>query len=345
MTIHGGDIYTYMEKTGELPLDFSANINPMGLPKSVKSALIKSLDTYTAYPDIHCRALTKAVSELEQVNGEQLVFGNGAADIIFKLVYSRRPKKALVLAPTFHEYQAALEAAGCEIFYHDLAEQEGFELSRTILPALADMDMVFICNPNNPTGTVASNQLLREIAKGCQQERAVLVIDECFMDFVEREDSFKPFLGEFPNVVILRAFTKIFAMAGLRLGYCISENPALLAGIQAAGQPWSVSAPAQVAGVAAAGDRAYITHSLKAIAKERQYLRAELNALGFKVYESAANYIFFRGKPGLCEQLLKKGILIRSCSNYRGLNEEYYRIAVKSHEDNMVLIGELRNVQ
>lgn len=345
MNVHGGDIYTYMSKTGIVPLDYSANINPLGLPEPVKRVLADNIDSFSPYPDIHCRRLARAMSEFEKVDESFLLFGNGAADIIFKTVYALKPKSALLLAPTFAEYEIALANTNCRINYHHLYEKDEFALTEDIIGKIKGVDIVFICNPNNPTGMVTPKELIYKIAEKCTSENAYLVLDECFMDFVEgsQKYSFKEFIGRFDNVLILKAFTKIFSMAGLRLGYCISSNKGLLESINKAGQPWSVSTPAQLAGIAACGEKEHVKKTVHMIRKEREFLYGELKAAGLKPYESYANYILIKGERDLYDRLLKEHIIIRRCSNYIGLDDSFFRIAVKMRKDNEKLIGAIKN--
>lgn len=345
MSIHGGDIYPFIQK-GIVPLDFSANINPLGMPKGVKKLLIEKINSFSNYPDINCNELKDSVSIFENVLRDYILFGNGAADLIFKLVFAIKPKKALLLSPTFSEYEMALKNVDCEINHYPLSPLNDFKLETSILEKISENSIVFICNPNNPTGMVIEKSLVLEIAKKCLLKNSILVIDECFMDFVSDNEkySFKEHISEFNNVIILKAFTKFFALAGLRLGYCICSNKILLENINSQGQPWSVSSPAQIAGVYALKEKDYIKNSVSLISKERQYLENQLIKLGFKVFKSYTNFILFKTKQtDIYQLLLANGILIRKCENFSGLDKTYFRIAVKNHSDNKKLIGAIKN--
>lgn len=227
-----------------------------------------------------------------------------------------------------------------------MKEEQDFTLTEKFLSCIRpETDLVFLCNPNNPTGQLIDRKLLERILVHCAACGTMLVVDECFRDFLDNpeENSMKLWVDSFPNLMILRAFTKHYAMAGLRLGYCLCANPPLLERMNQCGQPWSVSVPAQVAGVAALKDTEYLQKSLALIREERTYLKEELQKLDIRVIGSHANYLFFRlpDSKDLKDVLEQDGILIRSCANYPGLNEDYYRIAVKKHEHNQKLIEAL----
>ena len=345
--VHGGDIYSARERIQGTILDFSANINPLGLPDSVKSALMERLDDFALYPDPLCRELVQKIAESEQIAPEHILCANGAAELIFRLVQAIRPRCALVVAPTFAEYEQALNGCSCRIEYHLLKQEQDFVLDDSVLEKIhPHTGIVFLCNPNNPTGQLVDQKLLERILVRCSSCGALLVVDECFRDFLEDCDgnSMKGWVEKFPNLLILRAFTKHFAMAGLRLGYCLCANPPLLERMAGLGQPWGVSVPAQIAGVAALSDTDYLRRTRELIAQERDYLKQQLGKLPVRVIGSQANYIFFHApedserENSLAAALEQDGILIRSCDNYYGMPKGYYRIAVRSHADNQKLV-------
>lgn len=344
--MHGGDIYSFIRETGKAPLDFSENTNPYGLPERVKQAIKNEVNKFNMYPDPHCVELTKHVAKYYSVPEDCLLFGNGAADIIFKIAYAMQPKSALILAPTFSEYELSLKNIGTEIHHFHLDEQEEFRITEAILEVIPGHDIVYICNPNNPTGRVCPRDLMKQIANACKAVGAILVVDECFMDFVTDMEQYSMLeeVAQYDNVILLKAFTKIFAMAGLRLGFCVTSNEELLTRINEAGQPWSVSTVAQVAGVACCEEEEYVQHMRIQLPIERKFLSENLQKLGMKVYHSDANYLLFHSKIELAEPLRKSGIMLRSCGNYRGLNQEYYRVAVKKHEENQELIMRMKQI-
>ena len=251
---HGGDWAGYRAKFGHDALDFSANVSPLGLPEGVALAIVNALPTADRYPDPLCRELRQKLSASENVHENQILCGNGAADLIFRLVLAKKPHRALLPAPTFAEYASALKTVGCEVEYFFLKEENDFEITEELLSALHEtIDMVFLCQPNNPTGQIVTSDFLEKLLKKCRECHATPVIDECFLDFLPEHESrtAKRFLAQFPELVILKAFTKLYAMAGVRLGYVLSGDEKLLENMREAGQPWAVSSLAQAAGVAA----------------------------------------------------------------------------------------------
>lgn len=348
---HGGDIYSQKTTAAGKPfVDFSANINPLGLPKGVKKAIIQSLKDCVNYPDAFCRELAEATGNFLQVNKDYLFFGNGAADVLFRLALALKPRKALLLAPTFADYEKALCSVDCKVNYYKLPPEFGFTVQENILKAIkTTTDMVVICNPNNPTGAICEEALLLKILERCQAVGATLLIDECFMDFVPGEVaySFRTKLEEYPNLVILKAFTKTFAIPGVRLGYCMTANTELLGRLHEVGQDWNVSIMAQEAGKAAVRETKYLAKSFAYVQKQRLMMIEKLKELpGFTVYNSLANYIFFHvAEPkDLVEQLKEQGFLIRSCANYHNLGSGYYRIAVNTKRENKALLKALYKI-
>lgn len=332
---HGGDTFDL-----DILYDFSANLNPLGMPQSVKNALENSVSAWEKYPDPYCRRLVKKLSEHENFPAENIVCGNGAADLIYRIVQAVKPKKAVVCAPSFGEYTKALEQCGCEILAYPLSEEKGFALDSDINAFLdKSVDMLILCTPNNPTGQTVESGLLRDICRKCEEENIIFLCDECFIDFAVNVTGAERYMNK--NIVILKAFTKIYAMAGLRLGYALFGDGAFAEKVRGTGQFWSVSAPAQTAGEAALDEKEYITKAAELIKNEREYLSENLLRLGFKVYPSEANFILFYSGLPIDEMLLRENILIRNCENFSGLSRGFFRIAVRSHEENTTLIAAL----
>lgn len=338
--VHGGDIYRHPGV-----LDFSANINPLGTPDNVIQAAAKSLEQICHYPDAQQTKLKEALAEYEQVPEEWLICGNGAAELIFALVQALHPKKALLPAPTFAEYEQALRGIGCEITYEVLRRDRGFVPEESILEKITEeLDLLFLCNPNNPTGVLAGPDLIKKICLKCKEMGTWLVIDECFLDFVKEPElhTMKKMLWEYDRLFILKAFTKRYAMAGLRLGYGITSSEKLQNRMEEGVQPWNVSTPAQEAGIAALKEEEYVQRARALIFQEKDFLMTELRNFGYTVCDSQANYIFFHGEENLKEKLMKENIMIRDCSNYPGLKKGDFRIAVRTHEENCRLVEGIR---
>lgn len=344
--VHGGDWMGYRERFGRDALDFSANVSPLGLPEGVAQAIREALAEADRYPDPLCRTLRAALSRAEGVPPEQIRCGNGAADLIFRLVWAAKPRRALVTAPTFAEYAAALDTAGCEVKRFFLGEAEDFAVTDALVDAVDEStDMVFLCQPNNPTGQLASPGLVEKLLRRCEACGAILAVDECFLDFLPDADRWtaKPLL-ESGSLVIFKAFTKLYGMAGVRLGYCLCGDEALLEKMQAAGQPWAVSSLAQAAGIAALKETAYVDEVRALIAQQRPAMTAGMRALGLRVIDGRANYLLFRAPADLNERLRPLGTQVRSCANYPGLGPEWYRTAVRTAPENARLLEIMREV-
>ena len=345
--VHGGDWAGFVARYGQAPLDFSVNISPLGMPEGVRRAIAGAVTDADRYPDPLCRNLRVKLAEKEGVLVEWVLCGSGAADLIFRAVLARRPRRALLPAPAFAEYEAALQTAGCQITYYGLREESDFAFDGGILQVIQPgMDMAFLCQPNNPTGRTIPRPLLLEILARCKKTGALLVMDECFLDFLDDPAAFTlaGALDEHPNLLILRSFTKLYAMAGARLGYCLSSDPLLLNAMVSAGPPWAVSSLAQAAGLAALEEMDYVRQVRAFIRAERAWLTAGLKRLGPRVIPGEANFMLFWCGAPLSAPLGKKGILLRECGNYRGLDSAWYRAAVRGHEDNVLLIQAIQEV-
>lgn len=344
--IHGGDWAGYEEQYHRPFLDFSANISPLGVPEGVRRAIAEAAQTADRYPDPLCRALCAAIAERKQVPAGFVLCGNGAAELIFRAVLAHRPHRALLPAPAFAEYEAALQTVDCVPERYYLTPENGFALDKGFLHRIVPgVDLVFLCEPNNPTGRTTSRELLLRIAARCREVGALLVLDECFNDFLD-EPAAHSLVNELQtnrNLLILKAFTKIYAMAGVRLGYCLCGDTGLLEAMRAAGQPWAVSGLAQAAGLAALQETAYVRQVQNLIRTERPRLAAGLEHLGLTVVPGEANYLLFQSEVPL-DTLKQRGILLRGCGNYPGLDDTWYRTAVRTREENAVLLAALREV-
>ncbi len=339
---HGGDIYSNRNL-----IDYSANINFMGMPDSVREAAKKAVDFSEHYPDVQCRELRTAIGERENIPAEQIFCGNGAADVIFSLVLAKMPKNALLPIPSFFEYQQALGSVRCRITTYGMEEKNGFTLTEDILSRITPQtDMLFLCNPNNPTGEVVDPDLMKKILQKCKRTGTLLVVDECFNEFLDQPEKYTmmPFVERSEQLFVIKAFTKMYAVPGLRIGYGICCNGALLDKMERVSQPWSVSVPAQAAGAAAAKEKDFAERSRREILKQKKKMLDAMCDMGYQVYGSKANYIFFEGEHHLLEQMKARGFLIRDCSNYQGLHLGFYRTAVRSEAENAAFLQALKEI-
>lgn len=413
--VHGGDVYRRA-----VDLDYSVNINPLGMPPRACQAAKHGVDQSTAYPDWKVEKLRDAVvSFLNQKFGavvssagtnadicvpsdgmradataavapEWISFGNGAADLIYRLMQVLRPQQVVVAAPAFAEYSVAAERVGAQLVPVYLSEADDFSFTPAVEAAFIQAierapsgSAVFLCNPNNPDGNVIRAEVLQRIAAVCEAHHSWLLVDECFLPFLRSEIHYSmvPSLRAFEHLVILRAFTKIYGMPGLRLGYMLTAAQALTDAVRATMTPWEINLPAQLAGVAALEETEFVEKTRALIRAERAFLVQTLPTLPYveKVYVpvSDANFILFRtaltqpdcpdgrvrnselkseSDPCVSENrtvytshsvdlkalLLDRGVLIRACGNYEGLDARYYRICVRTHEENLELIQRWR---
>ena len=340
---HGGDIYTYKDM-----LDFSVNINPLGTPERVIAAAKRGVECAAVYPDSRCRKLRGKLAGKQGIGEDSYIFGNGAAEIIYTLVLAEKPKRALIPVPAFSEYEQALKSVGCEIIYYYTKENNCYCIDDNFLSELEeDIDIIFLCSPVNPSGHMIDKELLQQAADICEKSGIRMVLDECFTEFLDAPEKYSMIdeSKKYRQLFILRAFTKIYAMPGLRLGYGISSDQNLLERMEQMRQPWSVSVPAQEAGTAALDEEEYVGKARQVITAERNYLEAELKGMGIKFISSDVNFILLYTEINLFSEMKKRSILIRNCENYRGLGEGWYRIAVRMHEDNLCLINALKDIR
>ncbi|MBE6024095.1 MAG: aminotransferase class I/II-fold pyridoxal phosphate-dependent enzyme [Cellulosilyticum sp.] len=340
--MHGGDIYR-----NEVDLDFSVNINPLGMPKNVKKALHEAVNLCEAYPDIKVEELKKAIGTMIGCNPNSILCGNGASELFLAITKAIRPKKALLPVPSFLGYEKALLAVCKNIQYYYMREETHFALEEDIMEQLTkEIDILFLAQPNNPVGNMISPALLRNICRKCKENNIVVIIDECFIELTEYEgETGLELIKDYSNVIVVRAFTKSFAMPGVRLGYLICNHKGLYQCIENQLPEWNISILAQMAGVVATKEIQYLRKSIELIKVEREYLMRELRDLGIQAYTSETNFILLQTEFSIAKKLLKHKILIRDCCNFKGLHKGYYRIAVKQHEKNKILIELLKIIK
>lgn len=331
---HGGDVYR-----NPIEYDFSINVNPLGMPLASIQAAHEGIVLTGRYPDYRAEQLCRAIAKAQNIPADRIIPGNGAAELLYALGQTI-PGKALAIAPTFTGYAEAVAAGGGEMSYAG-NEQE-------LIEKLDDsIRLVFLCNPNNPTGTLFTReQILRVLAKA-EAMQAYVCVDECFLPFLEEEASYSmlPYLAKHPRLLVLRAFTKIYCMAGLRLGYLACGDTELQSRIRAKLQPWNTSIPAQMAGIAALSDTEYLAKTRENLQAERAYLVPRLRELVAEVYDGYGNFLLFHDEPDLKERMLEVGVLIRACGDFEGLDDTYFRIGIRSHSENQEFIRRLAHVK
>lgn len=244
--LHGGNIWAL----GRPVLDFSASLNPIGMPDAVAEAARRAVAESTAYPDPACTQLRRAISERDGVPAGQIFCGNGAADLLVRLALALRPRKAMVTAPTFGEYERALSVVGCRVLHHYLKAEKHFDVGRDLLRTVRpDLDFLILCNPNNPTGRAIEPEALQRMADFCERHRIWLMVDESFLPLTDASaiQEGGPMLASHPHLILLRSMTKTYSMPGLRLGYLLASDQGLLKQLERCGQPWSERCPGRAA--------------------------------------------------------------------------------------------------
>ena len=351
---HGGNGRLLAQAMGidsENWIDFSANINPLGISNNLKSVLKDSIDRLTEYPDLNNHQEKKLIKDYHRKNDLNVLLSNGAVGIFYELAKILHPKNLLILSPTFMEYEKAFRQVGSEINYFKLSPSTfTLEVDQLLLSCteLISGDVVLLCNPNNPTGTVITVEELSKIASHLLERDIILIIDEAFVDFMETEDkySFVQSLSLFQNTIVVRSLTKFYAIPGLRLGYAISAHNSLDL-IEEQRAPWTINQLALQAIPAILTDSDYQKKTKIWLGVEKNFLYDSLKMFKeLKVLKPTVNYIFFKyeGNKNLQKELWKHKIFIRSCSNYVNLNKEYYRIAIRSRTENEKLLDALKKI-
>ena len=385
MDFHGGNIYKiFREKNIEEILDYSSNINPYGIPDSLKKRITENLEILERYPDPDYIELRQKLAQLNKVDISNIILGNGAIEIIFLFMEVINPKKILIVSPTFGEYERAVKATErvegssilgdsnkkkddeksfgkqkIEIEYFELKESDDFKLNIHNLKNELEKkyDLLIICNPNNPTGKFLKLSETEEILKECNKYNTKLFIDEAFIDFLEDgiKESIINTKENKQNLFVTRAFTKFFAIPGLRLGYGVYFDKNLEKGISEKKEPWSVNNIAEMAGLTVLDDTEYIEKTLKWITKEKIYMYEKLNEInGMKAYKTEINFITVKIEDKLFskelnvkilrEKMLEYSILIRDASNFKFLDERFFRLAIKNRENNDRVIEVLKEI-
>ena len=339
---HGGDIYRHKVK-----IDFSVNLNPLGTPEAVKSAVTRALERAAHYPDPWQEEVRRILADSLGILQENVIAGSGASELLLAAVRAASAKKALLFEPCFSGYGHALRAAGCETAIRLTAAENSFAVREPDLRALEKgIDLVLVCDPSSPSGAMMEEDVLRTLLEQAKKQQATVILDESFYllaDRPVRTDSTSLIL-EYENLIVIRSLTKVLALPGIRMGYAIGAKPQME---QLKNQlpEWNLSVAAEEgikAGMQVITDTDFIEKSREMIQAERAYLTEALKGLGIPVFESHAPFLLCAGPEGLYEALLKKEILIRDCSSYRGLGSGFFRIGIRSHEENETLIEAIR---
>lgn len=348
MHIHGGNIYkasqTYGIKIEDI-LDYSANINPFGLPEGLRDLLISGFDNLVNYPDPEYTGLKKEISRYLNVDEDRIIPGNGASEVIYLLFEVMRFKRILIPAPSFSEYTQAALAAGVETDFFQLKESNSFKLpvDELLDKVRSGYDALLLCNPNNPTSTLLSREELYKILRFASSMGINVIIDEAFIELTEggNKNSMVEALDEFNNLFIIRAFTKLFAIPGLRLGYGLGDIELLKAMWQRK-MPWSINSLACSAAMLLNNCGDYLDKTARWFVEEKDRFYKELRTIkGLKVFEPQTNFILIKitlaslNVRELKEKMAQMGILIRDASNFAFLNDKFFRIAIKDRESNI----------
>ncbi|MBO4458907.1 MAG: aminotransferase class I/II-fold pyridoxal phosphate-dependent enzyme [Butyrivibrio sp.] len=354
---HGG-IY---DKSYNIKYDFSVNVNPLGMPERVKNVLVENISLLEKYPNSEdCPFLTK-ISSKYNIPEDCFFIGNGASEVITLISQAILPRTAIVPVPTFSGYRKALSSRNCYVKEYELRSEDNFMLTEDFLTDVKrerEADAIFLCNPNNPTGTLISREFIKKLADFCEDFGIYLVIDECFMGFVsnEKNASALSLVKDHPHLVVINALTKLYCLPGIRLGYCACSNKRIISDLNALKPEWNVSSYAMLAGETALSEDEYVKNSIDLISAEREFLTKELLDMGFTVFDSEANFLLTRlplsilNSPSAiteCNSFVDRlakdsGILIRNCDNFSGLDSSYFRIAVRNHSENAELLHALK---
>lgn len=328
-------------------IDFSVNINPFGPPKKLKEVWDELFIDAIDYPDPYGKVLVSAICQCHHLHEEMVMIGNGAAELIYLLGQLFSYQRVMIVEPAFSEYRKACEAFGCEVSSFVLSDREQWEIDISkIESALKEADVLFFCHPNNPTGKVYPKEQLVSLLEMAKKYETYVVIDEAFADFCSSPVSIIPDIRRFPHLIVLRSMTKMYAIAGLRLGYLIA-HPKIVSLLKAKQPHWSVNALAIKAGLICLQDEEHVKETRERIDQERKRMMDWLQRFGFRCSNSAVNFFLVQdtglvSMNSLISYLLKRGLVVRHTSNFRGLDGRYIRVAVRKKEENNLLLAALK---
>lgn len=350
MDLHGGNIYRLKrEGKGEL-LDYSSNINPLGVPESFKRAIIENFDILEKYPDPDYVELRENIGRYNKVDVKNIIAGNGATEILFLYMKAMKPKKTLIISPSFAEYKRALDSVESEIIHYPLLEENNYNLDiESFLKEVPKCDLVVICNPNNPTGSFISLENIKKINDALSEKGIKLFIDEAFIEFIRGWEDMTSVLLEDKNIFVMRALTKFFAVPGVRLGYGITYDEEIMKKMEKYKEPWSVNSFADIAGKIMLWDKEYIEATENWIEEEKKWFYEESCKIeNIKTFKTNVNFILVKllkkNSSVVRDEMIEKGVVVRDASNFMFLNEQYIRLAIKNRENNIKVLQALKKV-
>ncbi|WP_070000483.1 pyridoxal phosphate-dependent aminotransferase [Cellulosilyticum sp. I15G10I2] len=356
--LHGGDLDAVSIKHNidrNSIWDFSGNINPLGISPKTREALKENIDLIATYPDRNYTKLKEVISTYAQVDSNHIIVGNGSTELIAMTIKCIKPQKALVLGPTYSEYEREINLLGGLCDYYPLQESNDFRLDTEdfIASLSVDYDLLIICNPNNPTGTGISADHLKRILEITQKLHIFTMIDETYVEFCDDPGVYSavPLTLIFDHLLVLRGISKFFAAPGLRFGYGISSNAPLKATLLKLQNPWSINSLADFAVQMMLTDQTYISDTHRLFVSERKRIVNELSAVKeLHLFEPAANFVLIKiltesiSSDYLLHELLKDHILIRDASSFPFLSDGYIRFCFLNPEQNDILISKLKTL-
>ncbi len=340
--MHGGRLLEF-SKSGKKYIDFSASINPYGIDPNLKDILKESIDILVHYPNQDYSEIKALISRKHDVIEESIYLGNGANSIIFRL-FSTFDKELNICIPTpsFETYRLAAESVSADIVYYDM---NGFKITDRIFDILSDnIDVLVLTNPNNPTGYLIEEELLQRLLEYCKAENIFVLLDECFLEFVLDGERYSQIsnLSKYTNLAILRSLTKLYAFPGLRFGYLLTENKKIIENLNKLTPSWDINTLAlEAAKFSLTQDMSQVVLKIQ---KEKSILLKNLKSFGIEVFDSKANFLLCRYKKNLSNALLNQGVIVRDCSDYRGMDDTYFRVAVRTNSDNMILFENIKEL-
>ena len=340
--MHGGRLLEF-SKSGKKYIDFSASINPYGIDPNLKDILKESIDILVHYPNQDYSEIKALISRKHDVSEESIYLGNGANSIIFRL-FSIFDKELNICIPTpsFETYRLAAESVSADIVYYDM---NGFKITNEIFDILSDnIDVLVLTNPNNPTGYLIEEELLQRLLEYCKAENIFVLLDECFLEFVLDGEKYSQIsnLSKYTNLAILRSLTKLYAFPGLRFGYLLTENKKIIENLKKITPSWDINTLAlEAAKFSLTQDMSQV---ILKIQKEKSILLKNFKSVGIEVFDSKANFLLCRYKKNLSNALLNQGVIVRDCSDYRGMDDTYFRVAVRTNLENMILFENIKEL-